>query len=125
MPRYRLDIEYDGGPYCGWQRQAGQPSVQEAIEQAFGKLGGEIVSLRGAGRTDAGVHATGQVAHADLLRDWPPDTVRDALNAHLQQAGEKIAIVSAVAVAESFDARFSALARHYVYRIANRRRLAG
>ena len=88
MPRYRLDIEYDGSVYAGWQRQAGQPSVQAAIEQAIAGFCGEQVTLRGAGRTDAGVHATGQVAHVDLVKDWPDDTVRDAVNAHLQMAGE-------------------------------------
>lgn len=122
MLRYRLDIEYDGGPYAGWQRQGvGQHSVQAAIEQAIEKLCGEAVTLRAAGRTDAGVHATGQVAHVELARDWPPDTVRDALNAHLAQAGERIAILKAAVVSSDFDARFSAKARHYVYRIANRR----
>ena len=87
MPRYRLDIEYDGSAYAGWQRQAGQHSVQAAIEQAIKGFCGEDVTIRGAGRTDAGVHATGQVAHLDLARDWPADTVRDAVNAHLQMAG--------------------------------------
>ena len=84
MPRFRLDIEYDGSLYAGWQRQAGQPSVQQAIEQAIEKFCGEAVSLRGAGRTDAGVHATAQVAHVDLAKAWPDDKVRDAINAHLQ-----------------------------------------
>ncbi|KQZ31336.1 pseudouridine synthase [Mesorhizobium sp. Root552] len=121
MPRFRLDIEYDGGPYAGWQRQADQHSVQQAIEQAVEKFSSEIVSLRGAGRTDAGVHATAQVAHLDLEKNWRPDTVRDALNAHLQQAGERVAILKATKVADDFDARFSALGRHYLYRISNRR----
>jgi tRNA pseudouridine38-40 synthase len=121
MPRFRLDIEYDGAPYAGWQRQASQHSVQQAIEQALTKFCGETITLRGAGRTDAGVHATGQVAHADLARNWPDDIVRDALNAHLSQAGERVAILAATRVGEDFDARFSALARHYLYRIANRR----
>lgn len=121
MPRYRLDIEYDGGPYAGWQRQADQHSVQQAIEQAVEKFSAQAVSLRGAGRTDAGVHATAQVAHLDLDKDWRPDTVRDALNAHLQQAGERVAILKAKRVPEDFDARFSALGRHYLYRISNRR----
>ncbi len=121
MPRYRLDIEYDGGPYAGWQRQADQHSVQQAIEQAVEKFSAQAVSLRGAGRTDAGVHATAQVAHLDLDKDWRPDTVRDALNAHLQQAGERVAILKATRVPEDFDARFSALGRHYLYRISNRR----
>jgi tRNA pseudouridine38-40 synthase len=121
MPRYRLDIEYDGGPYAGWQRQADQHSVQQAIEQAIEKFSAQAVSLRGAGRTDAGVHATAQVAHLDLDKDWRTDTVRDALNAHLQQAGERVAVLKATRVPEDFDARFSALGRHYLYRISNRR----
>jgi tRNA pseudouridine38-40 synthase len=121
MPRFRLDIEYDGGPYAGWQRQADRHSVQAAIEQAIEKFCGEPVTLRGAGRTDAGVHATGQVAHIDLAKDWRPDTVRDAVNAHLIQAGERVAVLAAAAVPDDFDARFSARARHYLYRIANRR----
>ena len=121
MPRYRLDIEYDGTPYAGWQRQAGRHSVQAAIEQAVEKFCGEQLSLRGAGRTDAGVHATGQVAHMDLSRAWPADTVRDAVNAHLSQAGERVAVLAVTVVPEDFDARFSAKARHYLYRITNRR----
>lgn len=121
MPRYRLDIEYDGTAYAGWQRQAGQHSVQAAIEQAVQAFCGEAISLRGAGRTDAGVHATGQVAHLDLARDWPADTVRDALNAHLGLAKEAVAILAATPVDETFDARFSATGRHYLYRILNRR----
>ncbi len=121
MPRYRLDIEYDGTPYAGWQRQAGQHSVQAALEQAVLAFTGEAVTLRGAGRTDSGVHATGQVAHIDLLKEWPADTVRDAMNAHLKMAGEAVAVTSASAVSGEFDARFSATARHYLYRILNRR----
>lgn len=121
MPRFRLDIEYDGTPYAGWQRQAGQHSVQAALELAIRGFCGEEVSLRGAGRTDAGVHASGQVAHVDLAKEWPDDTVRDAVNAHLQMGGEKVAVVAASRVDETFDARFSATARHYLYRILNRR----
>jgi tRNA pseudouridine38-40 synthase len=122
VPRYRLDIEYDGGPYSGWQRQAaGQHSVQAAIEQAIERFCGDAISIRGAGRTDAGVHATAQVAHADLSKAWPADTVRDAVNAYLQRAGERVAILGATAVSDDFDARFSAVGRHYIYRIANRR----
>ena len=121
MPRYRLDIEYDGSAYAGWQRQAGQHSVQAAIEQAVKGFCGEDVTIRGAGRTDAGVHATGQVAHVDLARDWPADTVRDAVNAHLQMAGETVSVLAASIAADDFDARFSAVGRHYLYRIVNRR----
>jgi tRNA pseudouridine38-40 synthase len=121
MPRYRIDIEYDGSPYAGWQRQAGQHSVQAAIEQAIRSFCSEEVTIRGAGRTDAGVHALGQVAHFDLARDWPADTVRDAVNAHLQIAGERVSVLSATVAADDFDARFSAIARHYLYRIVNRR----
>ncbi len=121
MPRYRLDIEYDGRAYAGWQRQAGNHSIQAAIEQAIARFCGDEISLRGAGRTDAGVHATAQVAHADLTREWPDDTVRDAVNAHLQQAGETVAILAARRVDDAFDARFSATGRHYIYRILNRR----
>ena len=121
MPRYRLDIEYDGSAYAGWQRQAGQHSVQAAIEQAIAGFCGEDVTIRGAGRTDAGVHATGQVAHVDLAREWPADTVRDAVNAHLQMAGETVSVLAASIAAGDFDARFSAVGRHYLYRIVNRR----
>jgi tRNA pseudouridine38-40 synthase len=121
VPRYRLDIEYDGSPYAGWQRQAGQHSVQAAIEQAIKGFSSQEVTIRGAGRTDAGVHAEGQVAHVDLDRDWPADTVRDAVNAHLQMAGEAVSVLAATIVPDDFDARFSAIARHYLYRIVNRR----
>lgn len=121
MPRYRLDIEYDGTPYAGWQRQAGQHSVQAALEQAILRFSGETISLRGAGRTDSGVHATGQVAHVDLAKDWPDDTVRDATNAHLRLASEAVSVTAAKKVSDEFDARFSATKRHYLYRILNRR----
>ncbi len=119
MPRYKLTIEYDGGPFVGWQRQNNGRSVQQAIEEAFGRFAHESVTVKAAGRTDAGVHALGQVAHADLSRDWPEDTVADALNAHLRP--EPVAILSAQVVAADFDARFSAVRRHYLYRIADRR----
>lgn len=121
MLRYRLDIEYDGTAYAGWQRQSGQPSVQEAIERAIQAFTGETLTIRGAGRTDAGVHALGQVAHVDLAKDWGNDTVRDAINAHLGTAKDRVAILGARAVSDDFDARFSATARHYLYRIVNRR----
>ena len=121
MPRYRLRIEYDGTPYVGWQRQDNGPSVQGAIEAAILSLTGETVSIRGAGRTDSGVHAMGQVAHADLSRDWKEHTLRNALNAHLGMAGERVAILDAVEVPGDFDARFSAKKRHYLYRIISRK----
>jgi tRNA pseudouridine38-40 synthase len=121
LPRYRLDIEYDGTPYAGWQRQAGQHSVQAALEQAILGFSGETITLRGAGRTDSGVHATGQVAHVDLAKDWPDVTVRDAINAHLKMAAEAVSVTAAGKVADDFDARFSATKRHYLYRILNRR----
>jgi tRNA pseudouridine38-40 synthase len=119
MPRYRLLLEYDGGPYAGFQAQARQPSVQAALERAIAGFCGERVRVHAAGRTDAGVHATGQVAHIDLTRAWPADVVRDAINAHL--GAEPIAVVEAAEVGEAFHARFSARARHYRYRIVNRR----
>lgn len=118
MPRYRLTIEYDGGAYRGWQAQANGPSVQSAIEQAVEAFAGEQVRLTAAGRTDAGVHATGQVAHVDLARDWPAKTVREALNAHL--TAERVAVLAAERVEDDFNARFSAIGRRYLYRILNR-----
>ncbi|MFY9700432.1 MAG: tRNA pseudouridine(38-40) synthase TruA [Rhodoplanes sp.] len=119
MPRYKLVIEYDGAPFVGWQVQENGVSVQAALEAAVAAFCGESVSVRGAGRTDAGVHALGQVAHLDLTREWDADTVRDAINAHLKP--HPIAVLSAEIVAATFDARFSALKRHYLYRIVNRR----
>ncbi|MER8806816.1 tRNA pseudouridine(38-40) synthase TruA [Mesorhizobium australicum] len=121
MARFRLDIEYDGSLFAGWQHQADQPSVQQAIEQAIENFCGEAVRLRAAGRTDAGVHASAQVAHVDLAKAWPDDKVRDAVNAHLQAAGARIVILKATIVPDDFDARFSAIGRHYLYRILNRR----
>lgn len=118
MPRYRVTIEYDGTPFVGWQIQAAGTSVQGRLAEAIHKLSGESVTVRGAGRTDAGVHALGQVAHFDLIRAWPPDTVRAALNFHLKP--DPIAVVDCAQVADDFDARFSALARHYRYRILAR-----
>jgi tRNA pseudouridine38-40 synthase len=119
MPRYKLTIEYDGGPFVGWQRQKNGRSVQEAIEEAIGGFAQERVTIKGAGRTDAGVHALGQVAHVDLSKNWPVDTVRDATNAHLRP--EPVSILMAESVPEDFDARFSARKRHYLYRIVDRR----
>jgi tRNA pseudouridine38-40 synthase len=119
VPRYRITVEYDGTPFYGWQRQEGIPSVQQTIEEAVLKLSGETVSVRGAGRTDTGVHALGQVAHLDLSREWATDRIRDGLNAHLRPA--PVVVLAAEAVADDFDARYSATRRHYVYRILNRR----
>src|SRR5829696_139026 len=119
MPRYKLLIEYDGAPFVGWQMQASGLSVQGMLEAALATFCGERVSVRGAGRTDAGVHALGQVAHVDLAKDWDTDTVRDALNAHLRP--HPVAVLAAEQVPETFDARFSAIKRHYRYRIFNRR----
>lgn len=121
MPRYRIDIEYDGQGYAGWQRQADLPSIQGAIEQAILAFSGESVTIRGAGRTDAGVHATAQVAHFDLPRDYAIEKVQGALNAHLKMAGDRVAILSASRAPDDFDARFSAKSRHYLYSILNRR----
>lgn len=119
MPRFKLTIEYDGTPYCGWQRQANGPSVQAALEEALEKLQAGFIIVRGAGRTDTGVHATGQVIHIDLPRDWPASKLMDALNFHLQP--HPVAVVAAEIAAPDFDARFSAKGRHYLYRIIDRR----
>ena len=119
MPRYRITIEYDGTPFVGWQIQANGPSVQGALVEAIAKFTGETVRVQGAGRTDAGVHARGQVAHFDLERAWRADKIRDAANFHLRPA--PVAVVACSEAAETFDARFSALARHYLYRIQQRR----
>jgi tRNA pseudouridine38-40 synthase len=121
MPRYKLLIEYDGTPYVGWQRQANGRAVQQAVEEALAAFCGEDLRIQGAGRTDAGVHATGQVASVRLARDWRPDRVRDALNAHLTLMEERIAILAVEAVEDGFDARFSATGRSYLYRIVDRR----
>src|SRR5271157_4339140 len=119
MPRYKLIIEYDGAPFVGWQIQRGGTSVQGVITQAVSAFSEETVTVHGAGRTDAGVHALGQVAHIDLTRDWRADRVRDALNARLRP--HPVAVLSAEKAPDSFDARFSAKRRHYRYRIVNRR----
>lgn len=119
MPRYRLTLEYDGGPFAGWQRQENGPSVQAAVEDAIFKLSAERVTATGAGRTDAGVHAFGQVAHFDLEKEFAPEKVRDALNHHLRPA--PVAVLDAAMVPPDFHARFSATARSYLYRILCRR----
>ncbi|WP_055047777.1 tRNA pseudouridine(38-40) synthase TruA [Devosia sp. A16] len=123
MPRYRLSIEYDGRPFCGWQRQAHDLSVQQLLEEAIERFSGEGVVTQAAGRTDAGVHALGQVVHFDLERDWDPFKVREALNYHTKP--HPVAILTVDRVDDSFEARFSATARHYEYRILNRRARPG
>lgn len=120
MPRFRMTVEYDGTPYVGWQRQENGPSVQGALESAVLSLTGETVSIRGAGRTDSGVHALGQVIHVDLSRAWASHKLRNALNAHLAMAGERVAVLDVAVVDDAFDARFSAIRRHYLYRIISR-----
>jgi len=119
VPRYKLTIEYDGTPFAGWQWQEDLPSVQRTLSEAVAAFCGHAVKIAGAGRTDAGVHALGQVAHVDLAKDWRADRVRDAVNAHLRP--HPIAVLAAEKVADDFDARFSARKRHYRYRIINRR----
>jgi tRNA pseudouridine38-40 synthase len=119
MPRYRLLIEYDGTPFVGWQIQGVGVSVQGLLRDAVHKLTGEWVEVRGAGRTDAGVHALGQVAHLDCAKTVPDYVMRDALNAHLRP--QPVAVLDATTVPDTFDARFSATARHYLYRLSNRR----
>ena len=119
MRTLKLTLSYDGTPFVGWQMQASGLSVQGVLEAALRAFCGVRVSVRGAGRTDAGVHALGQVAHVDLAKNWDTDTVRDALNAHLRP--HPVAVLAAEQVPDTFDARFSAIKRHYRYRIANRR----
>ena len=119
MPRYKLLIEYDGAPFVGWQVQDNGLSVQGVLTAAVAAFCGEQVPVQGAGRTDAGVHALGQVAHIAFAKAWDTDTIRDAINAHLRPY--PVAVVAAEGVADDFDARFSARTRHYVYRIINRR----
>ena len=119
MPRYKLTIEYDGGPFAGWQIQPNGPSVQAALETAVAALTGRAATVYGAGRTDAGVHAFAQVAHVDLERDWESAVLASALNAHLRP--NPISVISAERMNDSFHARFSAVRRHYLYRIITRR----
>lgn len=119
MSRWKLTVEYDGAPFVGWQRQENGLSVQEALEEAVLAFSGERAGVHGAGRTDAGVHALGQVAHLDLARDWSAETVRDALNAHLRPL--PVSVLAAEPVEDDFHARFSARERRYLYRIINRR----
>ncbi|MEN3975123.1 tRNA pseudouridine(38-40) synthase TruA [Emcibacter sp. SYSU 3D8] len=119
MPRYRLTIEYDGGPFVGFQRQTNGPSIQAALERAIERFSGEAVTIIGAGRTDAGVHAEGQVVHFDLLADKGPNEVQGALNHHLKP--DPVAVLDAAVAAPDFHARFDAVGRAYRYRIVNRR----
>lgn len=119
MPRFALKIEYDGRPFAGWQRQADQPSVQGAVETALAALEPEPHTIAAAGRTDAGVHATGQVAQCDLARDWDPFRLSEALNWHLKP--QPVAIVACARVADDWHARFSAVERAYVFRLIARR----
>jgi len=118
MPRYRLDLEYDGGPYKGFQAQADLPTVQSSVERAVKAFSGEELRLQAAGRTDTGVHALHQVVHIDLDRTWKPEVILNAVNAHL--VPEPIAVIAASLASEGFHARFSAKGRRYLYRIANR-----
>ena len=119
MPRYKLVIEYDGTPFAGWQRQINGRSVQQGVEEAIERFAGQGVRIHCAGRTDAGVHATHQVAHVDLEKEWRADTVRDAANAHLKP--EPVSVLEAEIVPDTFHARTSARKRRYLYRILNRR----
>ena len=119
MPRYQLTLEYDGRPFNGWQRQKDGLSVQAALEQAVRDFSGEVVTVQGAGRTDAGVHAFGQVAHLDLEKDVLLETLQNAINYHLRP--KPVAVIKAVQVSDDFHARFSATGRQYLYRIINRR----
>ena len=119
MPRYRITIEYDGAGLVGWQRQDSGVSVQGTLEAAIEKLSGETVTVHGAGRTDAGVHAYGQVAHFDLQKEFSPDKIRDALNHFVRPTA--IAVLEAAVATPDFHARFSATHRHYLFRILTRR----
>jgi tRNA pseudouridine38-40 synthase len=119
MPRYRITIEYDGTPFVGWQSQAHGGAVQDHLQHAILKTSGASVRVRGAGRTDSGVHALAQVGHFDLEKSWEAFRLRDALNFHLKPA--PIVVVEAASVSTDFDSRFSATARHYLYRILSRR----
>lgn len=119
MTRYRITIEYDGSPFVGWQIQADAPTVQASLVRAIDSFSGETVFVRGAGRTDLGVHALGQVGHFDLSRPRDPFRIREALNFHLRP--DPVSVLECVEVDPSFDARFSAIARHYLFRILARR----
>lgn len=119
MPRYALRIEYDGRPFAGWQRQADQPSVQGRVEDALARLEPDVPSIAAAGRTDAGVHATGQVAHVDLAQNWDAFRLSEALNYHLKP--DPVAVTACARVEDDWHARFSAVERRYLFRIVSRR----
>ena len=119
MPRYALKIEYHGAPFAGWQRQADQPSVQGAIEAALARLEPREHTIAAAGRTDAGVHALAQVAHCDMVRDWDPFRLSEALNHHLKP--DPVAVLDCARVDDDWHARFSAVERRYVFRLLMRR----
>jgi len=119
MPRFALLLEYNGSPFSGWQRQAHAPSIQATVETALAALASDPIMLAAAGRTDAGVHATGQVAHVDLTRNWDPFRLSEALNYHLKPA--PVAVRAVARVDDDWHARFSAVARHYTFRLLNRR----
>ena len=119
MPRFAFRIEYHGAPFCGWQRQLNRPSVQGAIEGALARLEPGPHTIAAAGRTDTGVHATGQTAHADLTRDWDPQRLMEALNHHLRPA--PVALTACARVDDSLHARFSAFERQYLFRLISRR----
>ncbi len=119
MPRFRITIEYDGTPFVGWQEQSNGLTVQAEIGEAIFKFSGERVLVKGAGRTDSGVHALGQVAHFDLSKNWHTFRIQEAMNYHLKP--HPIAVLNCENVADDFDARFSAISRRYLYRILNRR----
>src|SRR5262249_59152511 len=119
LTRFKLTIEYDGGGFVGWQRQENGPSIQQALEEAVSRITGETALVQGAGRTDAGVHALGQVAHVDVEKAIEPEKLRDAINFHLKPA--PIAVLASEIATTDFHARFSAIGRAYLYRIVNRR----
>lgn len=122
MPRYKLILEYDGSPYIGWQKQDGQKSVQGELEAALRKFCGERAEIVGAGRTDAGVHATAQIAHVDLAKPYDPFQIMQGTNFHLfAESGNRISVLAAEQAADDFHARFSAKGRHYFYHIVGRR----
>ena len=118
MPTFKIILEYDGTAYAGWQRQPNQPTIQQAVETTLRGITQADISVIAAGRTDAGVHALGQVAHVDLTKDWPAETVRNALNAYL--VPQPVCVLAASLAPERWHSRFSATERRYLYRILNR-----